>query len=237
MYNFTLKLFVFLLILTSINIHSQCTETAFGFGNNSSIPRYNISGDVSVTLNTDNTITLNLGSNFSTAAGPDVRAYLIKSNGLTDTQIGQTRITNLENIQFDLIAASGEQSFTIDAPLNEEISSYDKILFYCLQFKQFWDVGSFNAFTSNSCAVLSTEDNTLTSVDIYPNPATSNIQLTNLNSDATEIRIFDFSGKKVFQQLNGNTQNFIDVSNLKTGIYVLSVIENNKQFSKKLIIQ
>ena len=75
------KIVLFLLIAFSIiNINGQCTADLSGFGNNPDTASYNVTGDVSITLNTNNTITLNLASNFSTAAGPDVRAYLVESN-------------------------------------------------------------------------------------------------------------------------------------------------------------
>jgi len=151
------------------------------------------------------------------------------------------KINNIENIDLGLVSCSGctpivspngEKSFTVVA-----ISSFHKIFFYCFNFNAFWDIGSFNPFTSDSCSVLSIEENSFTNVDVFPNPVSTNIQLSNLDFDNTEICIFDFSEKKVFQQLKGNIQNTIGVSNLKTGLYVLSVTENNKQFSQKLVIQ
>lgn len=248
-----LNVVVLFIFLTIFNISGQCTEAVVGFGNNARISSYNISGDVSLTLNTNNTITLDLASNFSTAAGPDIRAYLIDSNGMSDAEIDAevhsnfaNGISAFNNIQFGLVGCSqcnpvilpnGEKTFTVEIPDGVEIENYDKILFYCLRFSQFWDIGSFTPFTSNSCSVLSTEENELGSFNIFPNPAKNTIQLSNIDIEATEIRIFDFSGKKVFQQLKGNTENNIDISQLKTGIYVLSITENNKQFSQKLIVQ
>ncbi len=245
--NYTTKkatFFTAFIILISLNTYSQCTENGTNFGNNTATPSYNISGDVSVTLNTNNTVTLNLASNFSTASGPDVRVYLIDSNGMSDAEVNAevhnnsvNGISAFNNIPLGEVSANGMQSFTVAIPENTDISSYDKILFYCLQFNQFWDVGSFSSFTSSSCSVLSIEENTLSRVGVFPNPATTSIQLANIDSANTEIRIFDFSGKKVFQQLKGNTQNTIDISNFKKGFYVVSITENNKKLSKKLVIQ
>lgn len=245
--NYTTKkvpFFAVFIILISLNTYSQCTEAGTGFGNNTATPSYNISGDVSVTLNTDDTITLDLASNFSTASGPDVRAYLIDSNGMSDLEINAevhnntaNGISTFNNIPLGEVNASGMQSFTADIPSGTDITSFDKILFYCLQFNQFWDIGSFISFESSSCGVLSIEDNTFNNIGIYPNPATKTLELTNIDVLKTEIRIFELSGKKVFQQKKGNTQKSIDVSNLKSGIYVLSVRENYQQFSKKLVIQ
>ena len=245
--NYTSKKLVFvtfLIILISLNTYSQCTENGTNFGNNTATPSYNISGDVSVTLNTNNTVTLDLASNFSTASGPDVRVYLIDSNGMTDAEVNAevhnnsvNGISAFNNIYLGVVAASGMQSFTVSIPENTDITSYNKILFYCLQYSQFWDVGSFTAFTSSSCSVLNIEENTLSKLGVFPNPATTSIQLTNIDFANTEICIFDFSGKKVFQQSKGSTQNTIDISNFKKGFYVVSITEDNKQFSQKLIVQ
>ena len=83
------KLFFALLFipLGALKTAAQCTQNAFGFGNSTNVPSYDVSGNVSVTLNTNNTVTLNLASNFMTANGPDVRAYLVKSNGASNTTL------------------------------------------------------------------------------------------------------------------------------------------------------
>lgn len=231
-----LILFTFFTICFSITSNSQCSETAFNFGNNSSTPRYNIQGDVSLTLNADNTITLNLANNFSTAFGPDVRAYLINSNEMSNATLKSTKIADIENIHFGKINSSGEQSFTIEIPENIKISDYDKIFFYCLDFDVFWDVGSFNSFTNATCNVLSVENFNASNITIHPNPATTSIELSNIDTTNAEIHIFDFYGKSVFKQKN-NINTTINVSTLTSGTYFVVIHENQKTFSKKLIIQ
>jgi len=58
-------------LFTAIIVEAQCTQTANSFGNNT-VPGYDVRGNVDVVLNPNNTVTVNLGSNFSTAFGPDV---------------------------------------------------------------------------------------------------------------------------------------------------------------------
>jgi len=242
-YTYPLHLLLFLILCIHTSSYSQCTENATNFGNNTTVPRYNISGDVSVTLNTNNTVSLHLASNFSTAAGPDIRAYLVNSNGMSNTEIRaavhnvNNGIANLDTISFGIVNATGEQSFSATISSDKDITKYDKVFFYCLQYSQFWDIGSFTPFTTNNCSILTTQENTLATATIYPNPASNTIQLGNIDTSNAEICIFDFSGKKVFQKAKGKAQNTFDISNLKTGLYVLSISKNNKQFSKKLIIQ
>ena len=68
----TLSLFCVFSILKS---NAQCTSNGTSFGNNTSVTMYNVTGMVSVVLNTATTVTLNLGSTFATASGPDVRVF------------------------------------------------------------------------------------------------------------------------------------------------------------------
>ena len=237
-------LFLFTIVF-SINSNSQCVENAFGFGNNTSTPSYNITGDVSVTLNSDNTITLDLAENFSTASGPDVRAYLVKSNGMSDADIRSKKINELENIPIGLVSCSdcsprispnGAKSFTVAIPDGEFIEEFDKVFFYCLAFNAFWDVGSFNAFSNQSCDVLSTTENSLASISIYPNPATTSIEFNNIDVTNTEIHIFDSFGREVFYQQK-EANNSIDVSSLSSGTYFLRIHQDERKFLQKLIIQ
>lgn len=223
-------------ICFATNTNSQCTEMASNFGNNTSTPSYNISGDVSVTLNTNNSITIDLASNFSTASGPDVRVYLINSEGRTDTMLRDVEIADLEHIPFGEISASGMQSFTTNIPINTDISDFDKVFFYCLQFDVFWDVGSITPFSSSNCSVLSLDENNLKNFTILPNPATTSIELTNIDTTNSEIFIFDFYGRTVFRQSKEDNTT-INIAHLSTGTYFLRIQEKQNTLSKKLIVQ
>lgn len=219
-----------------LQINAQCTEAASNFGNNDTTPSYNVAGDVSVILNTNNTITVNFGSNYSTASGPDVRLYLIKSEGKTTTELKNINPTTVDNISFGLVGFSGAQSFTETIPNGINISEYDTIFFYCLQFTAFWDVGSFTPFTSNNCSVLDVTAFSLDDVSIYPNPAKDRIQFTNLDANSVEVRIFNTLGKQVFHQ-SKLIENSIDASQFNKGIYLLKVIVDGKLRTQKLVIQ
>ena len=73
-----MKKSIFLLFITFGLVqftYAQCTVNTSGFGNNTNVPMYNVQGSVEVVLNSNNTVTVNLKSNFSTAAGPDVRFF------------------------------------------------------------------------------------------------------------------------------------------------------------------
>ncbi len=231
----TLLLTAFL-SLSFFQINSQCTENASNFGNNTSTSSYNISGNVSVVLNTNNTVTVNFGSNFSTASGPDVRLYLIKSEGKSISELKSLNPNNEENISFGLVGFSGAQSFTESIPENIEISKYDTVFFYCLQFTAFWDLGFYTPFSSTSCSVLDVDAFDVNKVAIYPNPAKNKIQLSNINAVSAEIRIFNVLGKQVFHQSKIRKKS-VDISSLKKGIYLVKINVDGNTKTQKLVIQ
>lgn len=217
-------------------INGQCTESATNFGNNTATQSYNISGDVSVVLNTNNTVTINFANNFSTASGPDVRMYLIKSEGKSISELKSLNPENLDNISFGLIGFSGTQSYTASIANGVGISEYDTVFFYCLQFTAFWDVGSFTPFTSNNCSVLNIDTFKVDRISFYPNPAKNKIQFSNIDGVSAEIRIFNVLGKQVFHQ-SKITEKTIDISSFNKGVYLVKINIDGKSKTQKLVIQ
>lgn len=228
-------LLTLLFAFSLIQLNAQCSENGTNFGNNSATASYNITGDVAITLNTNNTVTLNLGSNFSTASGPDVRAYFVNSEGKTNAEIRNSLITNLDNFQFGIINPSGAQTFTTAIPAGKDITKFDTIFFYCLQFNAFWDFGSITPFNSDSCSVLSVEDTFLSKISFYPNPTKDKIHFSNPTAVSAEIRIFTILGKQVFHQ-SKITEKTIDVSSFNKGIYIVKTTVDEKSKTQKLVI-
>lgn len=219
----------------TLQSNAQCSENVTNFGNNTSVPSYNISGDVIVSLNTNNTVSIIFANNFSTASGPDVRLYLVKSNGKSINELKSQNPNNLENISFGLIDFSGEQSFTQNIPNNVDISEYDTVFFYCLQFNAFWDIGLYTPFSSTNCSVLNVDTFAVNKVSIYPNPAKNQIQVSNIDGNSTEIRIFNVLGKQVFHQ-SKTTEKTIDISSLNKGIYLVKIDIDGKSKTQKLVV-
>lgn len=229
-------LLTFLFLAITIHTNSQCSENINGFGNNPDDSSYNITGDVSITLNTNNTITLNLASNFSTTPGPDVRAYLVESNGISDAVLATTLIANLNHLEFGLIQANGQQTFTVAIPEGKDITKFDKVFFYCLEYNHFWDLGTFTSFHPNNCSVLNIQNLLIDKISIFPNPAKNKIHVSNIDVNSIEIRIFNVLGKQVFHQSEISKKG-IDVSNFNKGIYIVKIDVDGKSKTQKLVIQ
>ncbi len=232
---------VVLLIALGFNqlVHSQCAENASGFGNNTSVPMYNVQGAIQVVLNTNNTITLNLSSNFTTAAGPDVRIFLVDRGALTTEQLRVTsNFLTRPRIEMGLSPATGMTSFTKAIPAGTTITDFETVYFYCQAFSQFWDFGSFTPFTTANCAVLSTNDFEDTKLQLYPNPASNevNIQLAETSGNYN-VSIYNMLGVLVLENDNqSNTNSELNISQLNSGIYFVKIIDaENKTYQKRLM--
>jgi len=81
--------------------------------------------------------------------------------------------------------------------------------------------------------VLSLEDNTLTKIKLYPNPATNSIRFTNIKEAA--ITITDVSGKVVLQSSVIDENSLINVSNLNSGIYFVNIKNESSNETLKFI--
>lgn len=71
---------------------------------------------------------------------------------------------------------------------------------------------------------------------LYPNPCNDKvyINLNNIDKKILSIEIFDITSKLVYSAKINN--NYIDVSNLQTGIYLLKIANDKTIISKKIVI-
>lgn len=237
-----MKRIIFLLLFAiglSQSVNSQCATSATGFGNNTSVPMYNVQGTVQVVLNTNYTVTVNLMSNFVTAAGPDVRIFLVDRGTLTNAQLKVTsNFLNRPRIEMGLSPVSGSASFTKTIPVGMNISDFETVYFYCQAFSQFWDYGSFTPFTTANCALLGTSNFENNKLQLYPNPATNelHVQLDDVTADH-KIAIYNTLGSLLYEsnQLS-NSNNSINISQLNSGIYFVQITDSeNRVFQKRLI--
>ena len=94
---------------------------------------YSISGDAFLEELSNGDLQLRLSDDFSTPQGPDVRILLGNSLSLS----GAEELINLSDVGH----FSG--ALTVDVPSNIDIDDFDFILFFCVQFQQFWASGEF----------------------------------------------------------------------------------------------
>ena len=82
---------------------------------------------------------------------------------------------------------------------------------------------------------LSLENPTATELDfkIYPNP-TSDIVHIDTNIQYNSIELYDILGKRIFSIKNTNN---IDVSKLKSGLYLFKITIGKQVLIKKLVVE
>lgn len=76
------------------------------------------------------------------------------------------------------------------------------------------------------------------SINLYPNPTTDNIVITNLSPNAaTTITLYDNLGKKVKHITLASKEITLNIKDLPKGTYILKIENGENSFDKKLIIQ
>jgi len=93
---------------------------------------------------------------------------------------------------------------------------------------------SFDQFSVED-QTLSIKDNTIAGLKVYPNPVTNGkfFISTDANTDKSVV-IFDVLGKQV---LNTTATESVNVSNLKSGVYIVKITEEGKTATRKLVIK
>ena len=73
---------------------------------------------------------------------------------------------------------------------------------------------------------------------VYPNPASSNIQISlSLQDLPVKLEIVDMSGKKVLERWVSDRQVSIDIQNWNKGAYVVKLYVNDEIWKEKLIVK
>ena len=94
----------------------------------------------------------------------------------------------------------------------------------------------FGDFAVGEISAMSTTNFELDSIKIVPNPSTSNfVTITSSLNEDIEVVVFDVIGKQISSQKLQN--NKLDVSGLKTGMYLLKISQKEKTTTKKLVVK
>jgi hypothetical protein len=75
-----------------------------------------------------------------------------------------------------------------------------------------------------------------TDFNVYPNPtSTGFVNITSKTNDVIEVAVFDILGKQVLNNTVNN--NSLDVSTLRTGVYIMKISQNGNTITKKLVVR
>jgi len=78
-------------------------------------------------------------------------------------------------------------------------------------------------------------ENSLANFSLYPNPASGFVNIETKNPGDKHVVVYDMLGKQVIKTVVGGSE--LNISALKSGIYNLSVTQDNATVTKKLIVQ
>lgn len=239
-------LFLAVFLIASFQlINAQCSRGGtFDSTGNPNTSTYPIAGDANITVGNDGKLTVNFENNFASVQGFQLQVFLSTTQSL-NTSNPSTFIRVDQN--GDLVCdahGSFERShneedmtgaITFSADLTGvELNDYQYIILQCVEFGVPWGFVNLGA-QSTGCA-LSVNDNELSNVAIYPNPSNGNMTLKAPTSTEAQITVFSILGKQVYkssQSLNSE----MDLTDLKTGVYLIRIEAEGKQTTKRLIIE
>lgn len=81
------------------------------------------------------------------------------------------------------------------------------------------------------------DENSIVNLEVYPNPASSQITVSVPNSEASEVTIYSISGAMIQGATTFNNKTSIDVSNWESGIYFMNVTNQGKQSVTKFVVE
>ena len=231
-------IYTYLVLLFVSVVNGQCNKVATNFGNNTSVAMYNVAGMVSVVLNSSTSVSVNLGSTFATASGPDVRVYLVNRGTLTDAMLKvPSNFLSLPKIEMGMITANGMASFTKPIPSGMNIANFNTVYFFCQQFSQFWDFGTIMPFTT-SCTFLANSNFEKERFSVYPNPVNDvlNLDLSSFENEA-KINVYNNLGNLIVSKNKSSLiENQLNVAEFSNGIYLLEILDaENNRFVKKFL--
>ncbi|MBK6545070.1 MAG: T9SS type A sorting domain-containing protein [Saprospiraceae bacterium] len=130
--------------------------------------------------------------------------------------------------------ANKNYNLTANSPAIGKGKPYNGILFDYAD-KQFKNPPSIGAFEGN-LTIANKENNTINSIELFPNPATDYIILDKL-SMLVKIQLTNLNGQLI-EELNCNASKIqINIKNYPVGLYVLNVLDLKTNAKKLFIIQ
>ncbi|MGJ8548119.1 T9SS type A sorting domain-containing protein [Winogradskyella wichelsiae] len=94
----------------------------------------------------------------------------------------------------------------------------------------------FPRYASDIAEALSINEFNVNTFSLYPNPTnTGSVTISSTNSEAMSVQVFDILGKQVKNETL--TNNTLNVANLKSGVYIVKITQNNATTTKKLVIK
>ena len=200
-------------------------------------------------LQTESTQDIGGGENIGYTDSGDYSEYLIyiSDSGHYNLNVRTAAQSDAGKVEFELFNnATTESISVIDLPVTGGWQSWQTTIsqvvlnagIYTLRMKVLAAGFNLNWFEFEFVNSLSTKNNTLGTLAIYPNPIAENFQikLSNLHT-IKDLKIIDINGR-LMKKLKVNLKrpnSAYNLSNLKAGIYFLILETDKRCFQKKII--
>jgi len=205
----TKLLLLALSIFASTTTYSQCSRSGDFIASSSDPGLYTISGTVSVNFTTSGTKEIVLENNFATVQGADLRMYLsttddIEAPGSVNIEVSPQLLNDNPNGGAPtgsggpgVSPITGIRTFTL--PSNVELNDYSFVVIQCIVIGERWGHAPLAATNGPDCQALSIEELELeNTLQLYPNPAITEVSINNPKQLEISVSIFNILGKKVY---------------------------------------
>lgn len=95
-----------------------------------------------------------------------------------------------------------------------------------------WGATKTGQFSSNG--VLNVNQNVIGNINIYPNPTRDILNIT--DAENADIQVFDLLGKMILSKENISSNEQLNVSSLKAGVYFAKISKEGNTITKKFIV-
>jgi hypothetical protein len=157
------------------------------------------------------------------------------TNAGTPTTVPYTTSSQWVTISQPLSDAAGKSNFafrvvSVFAPSTSDYAPVASTSSYATTGALRYD----NVIVSNGA--LSTTQNSISGLKVYPNPVTNgNLFITSDSNETKSVAVYDVLGKQVLRTVVTNQP--INVSSLNSGVYIVKITEEGKTATRKLVIR
>lgn len=202
------------------------------------------------TFNLSSSVLSSTSAAFSWSNGTGTKRVVFLKAGNAATAFPADSVTYVANPEFgkgSQIGNDGWFSVYNGAGSNVQVTNLEPSKSYTVVVFEYKGIeGSEIYQKTSSAANLKTFSTVATSIsqekensdfEVYPNPANDFVYIDVKNTNACQVLICDMDGKSVFSGMYNGQKNVIPLNNLPKGMYLLRIVSDKSNFSKKLIIE
>lgn len=240
-------------ITTNCNTYSNSTPLSIPDGTAANTPGPVVSN--TITVPTSGTISdVNVSLNVSHTYPNDLVIAINNPGNVTQVPVWNRACAGNDN--FNVVLNDGSPAFTCVANMTGTFAPSSPLSAFnggasngtwTLLTADYWndDTGTVNSWSIEVCsqtATLITENFGLDNFGIFPNPNNGNfsVKFDSNSSNEISIEVHDIRGRQIFNKAYQNTGLFeqnVQLNNVETGVYMVTVKDGNRKEVKKIVIE